>query len=341
MPQCSVEKYLKQQGTLVTADTRVVALWHESPRQSSLREEVAPDNGLVPVRALYSMVSTGTERLVASGTLDASFQENMQVQHQQGDFALPIKYGYSLVGCIPSRQLVHLMHPHQSVAFAQPKQLYYLPEDMSPQVATLISNMETIVNAMWDAELFFALSKLQNQKVAIVGFGNIGALLAVTLRKCYGVRPVIIESDNWRREKAEQLGFVVTNDNIKFNLLFHSTGQQNGLGWCLKNAETEGIIIDLSWYGQQAISLSLGREFHYQRLRIISSQVSHIPGHKPNENYLSRKQYCTELLLDPIYQQLISHKVPFADAPVFFNQLRNRQLPGGLIWLLDYAVSNP
>lgn len=322
----------------MTINSDIQALWHESGSHSALRNETVPNESLIAVEACYSMVSTGTERLVASGQLDGSFQDKMQVQHQQGDFTLPIKYGYSLVGYTPQRRLVHLMHPHQNIAFASAEQLFEVPADVSPQAATLISNMETVVNALWDAELFFSASAMQQQRVAIVGFGNIGALLAVTLRKCLGVAPIIVEADDWRSQKAMALGFEVSRDSdTNFNLLFHSTGQEVGLQWCLNNAQTEGVIVDLSWYGSQALHLELGREFHYQRLRLVSSQVSQIPGHKSQESYLTRKQYCAQLLADPIYLQLISHVIPFTEAPEFFMQLRHRQLPDGLIWLLAYA----
>ena len=316
----------------------ILALWHDNKASSSLHCETSPDSDLLPITALYSMISTGTEKLVSTGAIDDEFADKMSVQHQQGCFSLPIKYGYSMVGLTQEQHLVHLMHPHQSVAFAEPQQLYELPETIAPEAAALISNMETVINAIWDSELFYSAAQLKNKKVAIVGFGNIGALLAVTLRKTCAVEPVIIEPDPWRRSKATELGmtqFQADSDGT-FDVIFHSTGSESGLHWCLSRAAYEGVIIDLSWYGTKQLSLSLGREFHYQRLRLISSQVSQIPGHKPQESYHSRKVKCAELLLDPVYQSLITAKIPFTQSPQFFAQLRSQQLPNGLIWLFDY-----
>ena len=317
------------------------ALWHDDANQSSLHAvKAATSADLVPITAHYSMVSTGTEKLVCCGKIEADFAQRMSVQHQQGEFSLPIKYGYSLVGSTQDEQLVHLMHPHQDIAYARPDELFYLPEGLNADSAALISNMETVINGIWDFELFFEATTLSKQNVAIVGFGNIGALLALTLRKICNVNPVIIEANTWRREKARTLGFMVYAPNEKpdsgFNLLFHSTGAETGLNYCLANAAMEGVIIDLSWYGGHQINLCLGREFHYQRLRLISSQVSQIPKHKSQQTYASRKQYCAELLLEPQYQQEISHRIPFQDSPVFFHHLRNNALPNGLIWLFDY-----
>ena len=43
------------------------------------------------------MISTGTERLVASGQVGKAFEGYMSVPHMQGSFDLPIHYGYSLI----------------------------------------------------------------------------------------------------------------------------------------------------------------------------------------------------------------------------------------------------
>lgn len=344
------------------------ALWHDNATQSSLRvvdSDCHDTTDLVAVRTLYSMVSTGTEKQVCCGAIDTEFADKMSVQHQQGEFSLPIKYGYSLVGYTQDRssqeqhtpekqaqeqpaqerQLVHLMHPHQRIAYAKSSDLFYLPEELKADSAALISNMETVVNGIWDAELFFDAATLRQQKIAVVGFGNIGALLALTLRKISGVKPVVIEANAWRRKKAESLGFTVyepkgySTQKVRqsANLLFHCTGSEAGLNFCLCSAELEGVIIDLSWYGARQINISLGREFHYQRLRLISSQVSHIPKHKASYDFISRKQYCVQLLLDPLYQAVISDRIPFEQSPDFFHKLRNNRMPDGLIWLFDYG----
>ena len=64
------------------------------------------------------------------------------------------------------------MHPHQSICEVAETEIFVLPDDLSPAKATLISNMETVINAIWDSELG------ENEKVLIAGFGNIGGLLA-------------------------------------------------------------------------------------------------------------------------------------------------------------------
>ena len=77
------------------------ALWHESNLTSALREEPLPEDenpDYVLVKSLYSMISLGTESLVASGKIPSSMVNSMAVPYQQGALSLPVNYGYSLVG---------------------------------------------------------------------------------------------------------------------------------------------------------------------------------------------------------------------------------------------------
>lgn len=317
------------------------ALWHINSQCSELQQIGPPEHSsnLCRVRARYSLISTGTERLVCSGLVDESLQQIMAVPYMRGSFALPILYGYGMVGHTDEHKAVHLMHPHQNIVYVRDEDLFFLPDYADLARMALISNMETVINALWDVEYFYNDSSLISQSVAIVGFGCIGSLLATTLQKRSGVSAVIVETDDWRLRQAKDLGFEAVNLNQtrrNFDLLFHTSSSETGLQYCIDHAGPEGIIIELSWYGSQDLQLNLGAAFHYRRLRLISSQVSKIPKHKHQEDHHSRKALAAELLLDPLYDKLISHRMPFQHAAKFFAKLRNGSLENGLIWLLEY-----
>lgn len=317
------------------------ALWHINAKYSELQQVGPPQHSanLCRVIARYSLISTGTERLVCSGLVDESLQQAMAVPYMQGSFALPILYGYGMVGHTDDHKAVHLMHPHQNVAYVRVEDLFFLPDDADLARMALISNMETVINALWDVEYFFSDSSLISQSVAIVGFGCIGSLLATTLKKRSGVSAVIVETDDWRLRQAKDLGFEAINLNQtsrNFDLLFHTSSSETGLQYCIDHASLEGVIIELSWYGSRDLQLNLGAAFHYRRLRLISSQVSKIPKHKHQADHHGRKVLAAELLLDPIYDKLISHRMPFHHAAKFYAKLRNSSLEDGLIWLLEY-----
>lgn len=315
-----------------------LSLWHDSALQSSLKAvRVSSASNLVTINSKYSMISTGTETVVASGRVPNKLAHKMAVPYMQGSFELPIKYGYSLVGESLRGDLVHILHPHQQQAYVSEDSVFILPSTADPRRMTLVSNMETVINARWDAQ--HLLDSEQNVSIAICGFGNIGALLALSLQKQFGAHIHIIEADAWRREQAQALDFEVygpEQNSMNYQLIFHTTCSESGLKWCFEHSAYEGTVIELSWYVDKAVNIPLGEHFHYNRLKYLSSQVSNIPLHKPYETYQSRKRLAVELLSDDIYDRLFAEDIALADAPYFFEQLRVRQQGNGLIWCIKY-----
>ena len=53
----------------------MIALWHIDSDTSILKSEHISSGRKLQFKSKYSMISTGTERLVASGSVDAGFQE--------------------------------------------------------------------------------------------------------------------------------------------------------------------------------------------------------------------------------------------------------------------------
>jgi len=76
------------------------ALWYVAPGRAELRDEPvsAPKPGELQVRALYSAISRGTERLVHAGRVPASEYARMRAPMMGGAFPFPVKYGYATVG---------------------------------------------------------------------------------------------------------------------------------------------------------------------------------------------------------------------------------------------------
>lgn len=299
---------------------------------SELKESLLPNmEAKVELKSRYSMISTGTERLVASGLIHPDFRSHMAVPYMEGDFSLPIKYGYSVIAEKTNGSLVHTMHPHQQILQVQEEELFALPANLPAARAALISNMETVINAIWDSR------PEQGQAIAICGFGNIGSLLANTLRVHHGIEVKIIERDPWRAAKAQELGWRMAESQDEFEIIYHCTANAKGLNHCLGILEEEGRLIELSWYGSEAVAVELGKNFHYKRLQMISSQVSLIPKSMRGEyDYAKRKSLAAKWLLDKSYDQLISHIIPFQESPQFFANLRKGTQENGLIYLIKF-----
>lgn len=302
------------------------ALWHLSPKQSALQPVTLSDSGIT-VRALYSLVSTGTERLVASGGVPTALWQSMRAPGMTGDFGFPLTYGYSWIGQVEASghplhdKLVHTLWPHQSVVRAPAEVLFPLPETVPPLRATLASNMETVVNAIWDSGVSLG------DRVLVVGFGMIGGLLSRTLSRMPGVQVQVAETDEKRQSQHLEMGFEEW-EGQPVDLAFHTTATGGGLQQAIDAVGQEGKIIELSWYGEREAKVQLGGGFHYGRKQIISSQVAHVPSDRlARWDFHRRKTLVMELLSDPGYDAHITQVLPFAQAPAFFEELRSGVMP--------------
>lgn len=316
------------------------SLWHISDTESTLQTASLDKFGkdYLLVKTLYSLISTGTERLVASGKVPTSMYDSMAVPSMDGSFEFPIKYGYSLVGQVLSEgdlegQLVHLLHPHQDLLQTEKQSLSIVPKAIPAKRAALASNVETALNAVWDSGVSLG------DKVIVCGFGMIGGLVASVLSLMPAVEVVILEKNTYRIQQAEQMGFKVNPDNLRgFDYSFHTSGSSEGLQACIEAVGMEGKIIELSWYGTKPVEVLLGTSFHQQRKQIISSQVGHIPFSKSARwDYARRKAVVWELLKNPVFDRHITDEVLFKDSPVFFEALRQGNvLDNGLGWVIKY-----
>ena len=316
------------------------ALWHISATKSTLQSTSLPQilSNQVAIKSLYSLVSTGTEKLVATGQVPPSMHQLMRVPSMGGDFSFPVKYGYSLVGQVTSKgnlkgQLVHLLHPHQDALVTDSTNISLVPPNIPAKRAALASNMETALNAIWDSGVSVG------DKVVVCGFGMIGGLVARLLALMPAVEVVVLEKNAYRIDQAIQMGFTTNPSNLKdFDYSFHTSGSSSGLQACIEAVGMEGKIIELSWYGTKAVQLQLGADFHYHRKQIISSQVGHVPFAKNARwDYARRKAVVWELLKNPVFDAHITHEIPFGESPAFFEDLRQGTvLNEGLGWVLKY-----
>ena len=142
-----------------TGKTRVArAVWYARKGTVELRAAPLPrpQPGEALVRALFSGISRGTERLVFNGEVGRSEWERMRCPNQEGAFPFPVKYGYCATGIVevgPGElvgQTVFCLHPHQDHFNAPIASLVPVPDGVPARRATLTANMETALNALWD-----------------------------------------------------------------------------------------------------------------------------------------------------------------------------------------------
>ncbi len=303
------------------------AFWVTGPGHGEIRSErlTPPGDGDVLVRALYSGVSRGTERLVFDGRVPASEHARMRAPFQAGEFPAPVKYGYASVGRVEQGPAalrgrpVFCLHPHQDRYVVPAAHAHPVPDGVPPARAVLAANMETAVNALWDAP------PRVGDRIAVVGAGTLGCLVAHLARGVPGVRVQLVDTDPRRAAVAAALGagFAAPDSaGGEADLVFHASATAAGLDTALSLAGFEATVVELSWYGDGAVPAHLGGAFHAKRLRVQSSQVGHVaPARRARRGHAARLALALALLSDPALDRLISGEDDFDALPAVMTRL--------------------
>jgi hypothetical protein len=297
------------------------ALWYSAVGRVEIRSEPLREPGpdQVCVRALYGAISRGTERLVLGGRVPQSEYQRMRAPFMAGEFPFPVKYGYAIVGRVeqgPAElrdRLVFALYPHQSVFTLAAAAVVPLPDNVPPARAVLAANMETALNAVWDAQPGPA------DRIAVVGAGVVGVLVAWLCGRLPGARVTLVDVEPSRAELAHALGigFATPADAPgECDLVVHASGSAAGLATALNLAGNEATVLELSWYGMDEIAVPLGGAFHSRRLKLISSQVGQVAAsHRARWSHSRRLAAALDLLAEPALDALLAPAVAFHDLP--------------------------
>lgn len=243
----------------------------------------------------------------------------MQAPFQEGEFPYPVKYGYSNVGIVtngPDNWLgktVFCLYPHQTHYAVPFDAVTEVPHTVPAKRAILAANMETAVNALWDAKPAIG------DKITVIGAGVLGSLIAWLAAQIPGTDVELVDINEQRAKLASHL-------NVKFNLpesaslqrdlLINTSASEAGLQAALRCSGFEAKIVEVSWYGSTPVSVPLGSDFHSQRLQIRSSQVGHIAlSQRARWDYKRRLALALRLLENDVLDQLISCESKFEDLP--------------------------
>jgi 2-desacetyl-2-hydroxyethyl bacteriochlorophyllide A dehydrogenase len=323
----------------VTREAR--AFWLRSPGEGEIRPAVLPDPGPddVLVRTRYSGVSRGTETLVFRGGVPPTQYPTMRAPFQDGDFPAPVKYGYLNVGTVekgPAHlrgRTVFCLYPHQSAYVVPVSAVTVVPDGVPARRAVLAGTVETAVNALWDA------APLIGDRITVVGAGMVGCSVAALLARFPGVHVQLVDADPAREGIAKALGveFTVPSDAAGGrDLVVHASASESGLQRSLDLLAPEGTVLELSWYGDRPVTVSLGGAFHSGRLRIRSSQVGTVSPARASRTFADRLALALDLLRDPAFDALITGASPFEELPDVLDRLSSGALPA-LCHLITYG----
>ncbi|MFG2196445.1 zinc-binding alcohol dehydrogenase [Streptomyces sp. NPDC048639] len=315
-------------------DRAARAFWLRSPGDGEIRAVDLPEPGAddVVVRALFSGVSRGTETLVFRGGVPESQYGTMRAPFQDGDFPAPVKYGYLSVGVVEEGpepllgRTVFCLYPHQSRYVVPASAVTPLPDTLPAERAVLAGTVETAVNALWDA------APMIGDRVAVIGAGMIGASVAALLARFPAVRVQLVDANPARAELAEALGvdFALPGEATGgCDLVVHASATEAGLARSLELLDPEGMVLELSWYGDRRVSLPLGEAFHSRRLVVRSSQVGTVsPARASRRTYADRLALSLDLLAGhPAFDALITGESAFEELPQVMPRLASGDLP--------------
>ena len=320
-------------GDLVLDQRSARAFWLQGPGRGEIRQVglPAPGPGDVVVRTVRTGISRGTETLVFRGGVPPAERTRMRAPFQEGDFPGPVKYGYLNVGAVEEGppelrgRTVFCLYPHQTAYVVPVGAVTIVPDDVPPARAVLAGTLETAVNALWDA------APLVGDRVAVVGAGMVGCCVARLLQRFPAVKVTLVDIDPGRAGVAAALGvdFALPDDaEDGRDLVVHTSATSAGLQRSLDLLAPEGTVVDLSWYGDTEVRLSLGGAFHSGRLGIRSSHVGTVsPARAPRHTAADRLALALELLSDPAFDALLTGESHFEELPGVMARLAAGSLP--------------
>lgn len=328
-------------------------LMFAAPGRIELVEDAldAPPPGHALVRTLTSAISAGSELLAFRGQLasDTPLDETLGALGQ-ATFAYPFTYGYASVGEVTALgsgvdpawigRRVFAFQPHATMFVAPLAELLPVPDGLDPDRAALLAQMETAINLVLDG------APLYGENVLVIGLGAVGLLTTALLARFPLAVLAVAEPQARRTQAARALAarpIVTGGDEIRrafgargADLVYELSGNPEALDEAIAAAGHEARLVVGSWYGSKRARVDLGGRFHRRRLRITSSQVSHI-GAALSARWDRERRFdaAWRALADIDTLPLVSHRVPFQEAQGAY-ELLDRS-PGDVLQvLLDY-----
>ncbi len=255
----------------------------------------------------------------------------MRAPFQEGDFPGPVKYGYLNVGAVeegPAElrgRTVFCLYPHQTAYVVPAGAVSVVPDDVPSARAVLAGTVETAVNALWDA------APRLGDRVAVVGAGMVGCCVARLLHGLPAGR-----SPSWTSIPAARTLPPPSASTSPSRTMRRAVStwsctrarRPQGLQRSLDLLAPEGTVVDLSWYGDTEVRLSLGGSFHARRLDPLEPGRQRLPARAGSRRTAAdRLALALELLRDAAFDALLTGESHFDELPDVMARLAEGTLP--------------
>jgi len=331
------------------------SLYFTAPYEAELRPTAFdPAGDEVVVETRVSAISAGTELLVYRGEAPSDLPADETIDALDGDLSFPVRYGYAAVGEVVETgaavegawtgRTVFAFNPHESRFAARPEDLVPVPGDVSTESMALLPSVETATSLVLDGR------PRLGERIVVFGAGTVGLCTVALLSSFPLERLVAVDPLADRRDRALAFGAdeaippeaveapaAPDADRDGADLVYELSGQPAALDDAVGVAGYDGRIVVGSWYGTKRAAVDLGTAFHRDRISIESSQVSTLsPESRGRWTKARRMGTALDRLRTLDVGSLVTHRVPFADAPTAYRLLDERD-DDALQVLLTYA----
>ncbi len=325
-------------------------LWFTKPFAVEVREQLLPmpAAGELLVKTLCSAISAGTEMLVYRGQIPGAMTLDAGLDSLQGAADYPLQYGYASVGLVQqigegvdshlAGKRVFSFQPHASHFLATPASVIVLPDDIEPEAAVFLANMETAVNLVQDG------APAIGERIAVLGQGVVGLLLTSLLSRFPLADLTAVDGVAARRAQGLLAGArqVFAPEAVAASLqhqsstcsgadlIYEVSGVPEALNLAVSLSGYSSRIVIGSWYGNKSTVVPLGGAAHRNRLHISTSQVSTIaPQLSGRWDKARRFELAWEMIRQIRPQQLITHRAPLQEADALYKLLH--EAPGDVL----------
>jgi predicted dehydrogenase/threonine dehydrogenase-like Zn-dependent dehydrogenase len=222
-----------------------------------------------------------------------------------------------------------------------------MPAGMDPLLGVFVAQMGPIAaNAILYADALMHGQTpvdfgagVAGKRVLVWGGGTVGLFTALFARAAGAAEIVVAEPSDFRRHIAEHLGLQAEPEQAAWqvakswggdanrgaDLVFQTRAHGGSLHLALRALRPQGTVIDLAFYQGGLSETRLGEEFHHNGLGLVAAQIGRVPPGLSKAWTRARLSEETLRLLTAegpaIRAHMITHVVPFDDAPGFLNHL--------------------
>jgi len=331
-PQTSLPSRTKALSSSPKPSPRM--LFFTAPGEVALREVSPPpkerEKGVYD--SLLMAISPGTERHIYQGHFNKGASGDPEIDFNLPSFTYPFAYGYiNVVQDTKGKRFFGFL-PHGERFWEDRDSLIPLPEGMSPEKALFIPHMETALSLVHDSNIQIG------DRVLLTGSGVVGTLTARIIRAFTGAELTLFDPNPEKGIWHQGESFLSNEKDLpqEFDRAIEVSGSIQALQLCLDQVLREGQITTGSWYGDQNQILNLGGSFHWKRLSLVSSQVSHISPHLGVSWTKERRMNLVLNLLKTIEtEDLLTHRFPLSQGKEAYELLTSGAFQG-LIALIPW-----